>query len=168
MNDHAGAHRHHKHRHKHHHKHHHKHSSRTDWRELITPYLPALAVALGVLVLALGGLLGWGIYQSHLYRNVHGPALEAELGFKIETLSVKAGDSRIDVAVIHPVVDGYMSKMGFRDGDIITSHTLTEFYKMLYTRRGETVSTDVAEGGDGRPVEERKQRTLRYHIPVKS
>lgn len=161
MNQHAVHRGHHKHPHKHAHKHEHK----RDWRGEWSRYAFGIGVALSVLALGLGAVIAWGVYQAHLYQDVYGPALEAELGFTTDTPSFQVGERKIEVSVIHPVQGGYMDKIGFRDGDVITSHTLTEFYKLLYWMQGESVSVDVVDGGNGAPLEERKVRTRRFLIP---
>lgn len=168
MNEPIGTSRHHNHHHKHHHKHGHghKHAHRPDLRELLSRYFLGLAIGIGMLVAVLGGFLGWGIYQAHLYQSVYGPELQKELGFTTDSLRVKAGDQSVKVSVIHTVPGGYMDKIGFQDSDIITSHSFTEFYKLLYTKRGETTAIDLVDGGDGKPIEERKVKTLRFHIPI--
>lgn len=153
--------------HKHAHKHAHKYSRKTDWREVLSRYFFGLSILVGALVLGLGTMIGWGLYQAHLYQGVYAPELEKDLGFTTGSPRVKAGGENVEVFVIQPVAGGYMGKIGFQDGDIITSHSITEFYKMLYTQRGELVSVDLVDGGDGRPIEERKLRTLRFHIPTK-
>jgi hypothetical protein len=153
--------------HRHAHKHTHKHRRNTDWREILSRYFFALSILVGALVLGLGTMIGWGLYQAHLYQGVYAPEIEKDLGFTTGSPWVKAGGENVEVFVIQPVAGGYMGKIGFQDGDIITSHSITEFYKMLYTQRGELVSVDLVDGGDGRPIEERKIRTLRFHIPTK-
>ncbi len=152
--------------HKHAHKHTHKYSCKTDWREMLSRYILGIGIVLGALALGLGAFVGWGLYQAHLYQGVYAPEIEKDLGFTTGSPWVKAGGENVEVFVIQPVAGGYMGKIGFQDGDIITSHSITEFYKMLYTQRGELVSVDLVDGGDGRPIEERKIRTLRFHIPV--
>lgn len=153
--------------HKHAHKHTHKYSRKTDWREILSRYILGIGIVVGALVLGLGTMIGWGLYQAHLYQGVHAPEIEKDLGFTTGSPWVKAGDENVEVFVIQPLAGGYMGKIGFQDGDIITSHSITEFYKMLYTQRGELVSVDLVDGGDGRLIEERKIRTLRFHIPTK-
>jgi hypothetical protein len=153
--------------HRHAHKHTHKHRRNTDWREILSRYFFALSILVGVLVLGLGTMIGWGLYQAHLYQGVYAPEIEKDLGFTTGSPWVKAGGENVEVFVIQPVAGGYMGKIGFQDGDIITSHSITEFYKMLYTQRGELVSVDLVDGGGGRPIEDRKVRTLRFHIPTK-
>ncbi len=153
--------------HKHAHKHTHKYSRKTDWREILSRYILGIGIVVGALVLGLGTMIGWGLYQAHLYQGVYAPELEKDLGFTTGSPWVKAGGENVEVFVIQPVAGGYMGKIGFQDGDIITSHSITEFYKMLYTQRGELVSVDLVDGGDGRLIEERKIRTLRFHIPTK-
>lgn len=171
MSEQTGSKKHHRHNHRHAHKHSHKHSRKhvrkLDLREMLSRYFLGLSILVGALVVGLGSMIGWGLYQAHLYQGVYAPELEKELGFTTGSPWVKAGDEKVEVFVIQPVAGGYMGKIGFQDGDIITSHSITEFYKMLYTQRGELVSVDLVDGGDGRPIEERKARTLRFHIPVK-
>lgn len=162
------VHRHsHKHDHKHDHKHGHKRAREFDLRDLFARYFFGFCIVALVAALGLGTFIGWGVYQAHLYQVTYRPEIEAELGFTTDSPWVKAGGAKVEVFTIHPVHDGYMDKIGFRDGDIITSHSLTKFYKMLYTQRERTVSVSVVDGGDGLPIKERKVRTLRFLDPPK-
>lgn len=129
--------------------------------------ITALSVVIGLAVLTVGSFIAWTAYQGHLYQSVHGPELEKELGFTIDSPWVKAGEETVEVSTIHPVPDGYMDKIGFRDDVILTNHSTTEFYKLLYTQRGRTVSVDVVDGGDGAPIEARKVKTIRFLVPPK-
>jgi len=159
-----------KHRHKHHHHHHRTHHPKRDWRDTFLKYRFGIIIVIGALLgtatLGLGGYIAWELYQAYLYQAEHGPALEAEFGFTHASPLFQAGEEKVEVFTIHPVPGGYMDKIGFRDG-IITSHSSTEFYKMLYTQRGETVSVDLVEGGDGVPIESRKVKTIRFLVPPK-
>ena len=158
-----------KHRHKHHHPRHHAHHHKLGWRDTFVKYrfaiLISLSVVIGLSVLTISSFIAWTAYQGHLYQSVYGPELEAELGFTIDSPWVQAGEEKIEVSTIHPEPDGYMDKIGFRDGSIITNHSTTEFYKLLYMQRGRTVSVDVVEGGDGVPIEARKVKTIRFLVP---
>jgi hypothetical protein len=158
-----------KHRHKHHHHHHRTHHPKRDWRDTFVKYrfgiIIASSVVLGIAVLTLGSFVAWAAYQGHLYQSVYGPELDTELGFTIDSSSIQAGDEKVDIFTIHPIPDGYMDKIGFLDGYVIASHSATEFYKMLHTQRGRTVSVDLVEGGDGVPIEARKVKTMRFLVP---
>lgn len=157
---------------RHHHKHHHhtRHHKR-DWRDTVVKYRFAIFISLGVVIgllaLTIGSFIAWSAYQGHLYQSVYGPELEAELGFTIDSPWVQAGDAKVEVSTIHPEPNGYMDKIGFRDGSIITNHSATEFYKLLYTQRGRTVSVDMVDGGDGVSIEARKVKTIRFLVPPK-
>ena len=165
MSAHKGSHKVHRHAHKHGQKHSHKRSRGVDWREFFARYFLAFCVVAVAAVLGLGTFIGWGLYQNHLYQVTYRPEIESELGFTTDSVSVQAGAEKVEVLAIHPVHDGYMDKIGFHDGDIITSHNSTTFYKMLYTQREETVSVSVVDGGHGLPLEKRKVRTLRFLDP---
>lgn len=162
-------HHHTKHRHRHHH-HHHKHAHRKspqrDWQDFIARYYVPLVIAALIPVLGLCGYGGWALFESYRYQNHYGPALETELGFHLEAPLVQAGDKNARVNVIVPIPGGYMEKIGFLPGDIITSHSATEFYKMLHQERGRVMTVNVVDGGDGAPIETREVRTRKFAIPV--
>lgn len=162
-----GSHKPHRHAHKHGHRHSHKRARGVDWREFFVRYFVVFCVVGVAAVLGLGTFIGWGVYQDHLYQVTYRPEIESDLGFTTNFISVQAGAEKVDVLTIHPVHDGYMDKIGFRDGDIITSHTATLFYKMLYTQRERTVSVNVVDGGSGLPLKDRKVRTLQFLDPPK-
>lgn len=96
-----------------------------------------------------------------------GPELRSEFGFVSGSPYVRAGEKEVEVFTIHPVKGGYLDKVGFRDGDIVTSDSITGFYKLLYNSRGETVSVQVVKGGDGAPIDQREIKTLTFTIPGK-
>lgn len=150
---------------------HHRHVHKHDWREAVNKYsssiLIVLGAVIGIVVLSVTSILAWEGYQRHLYQGVYGPEIEKELGFTIDFPRFRAGDENVEVIAIHPVPNGYMDKIGFRDGDVILSHTVTEFYKTLYTKRGETTSVDVVDGGDGLALSARKVRARKFLIPPK-
>lgn len=150
-----------------HHRHVHNHVHEWDWREFIAKYWIGICIAALVPIVGIGAIIGWGAYQSHLYQVKYAPELETELGFTTESTLIQAGEEKTKALTIHTVHDGYMDKIGFRDGDIITSHSSTTFYKMLYTQREETVTVNVVDGGNGLPIENRKARTLRFLDPPK-
>lgn len=160
----------HQHRAKHHHghKHHHrnKHGQQRDWQDFIARYYVPLVIAALIPVLGLCGYGGWSLFESYRYQKQFGPALETELGFHLESPLVQAGDKNERVNVIVPIPGGYMEKIGFLPGEIITSHSATEFYKMLHKERGRVMTVTVVNGGDGAPIEAREMRTKKFAIPV--
>lgn len=150
-------------------KHRHRHHRKHDWRDWVRKHSVGIGIAVGaivgVVVLVFGASVGWQAYQASLYGGEYGSELESALGFTTDTVSVQAGGVNVPVFIIEPVPNGYMDKIGFRDGDIIKSLSFTEFYKMLHTQRGHVVSVDVVDGGDGAPMEARKVKTVRFLVP---
>jgi len=109
----------------------------------------------------------WTVSQAQIYQSKYGPEIRSEFGFTHGSPYVSAGRKEIEVLTIHPAKGGYMDKVGFRDGDIVTSESITGLYKLLHNSRGETVSVQVAKGGDGLPINQRETRTLTFTIPGK-
>ena len=140
------------------------------WRDLVERYAFAAKITAGVLIgaaiLGLGASSAWDRYQHTLYQGEYGPELQAEFGFDHASAWIQAGDEKVEVFTIHPFPGGYMDKIGFKDGNIIISCSITEFYKMLYTERGRPISVDLVEGGDGLPIESRKIKTIQFLVPV--
>ncbi len=110
----------------------------------------------------------WTVNQAQLYQSKHGPEIRSEFGFAHGSPYVHAGKKEIEVLTIHPVKGGYLDKVGFRDGDIVTSESITGLYKLLHNSRGETISVQVVKGGDGAPIDQRETRTLTFEIPKKA
>ncbi len=120
-------------------------------------------------VLALGatfvGMVGWILVEAGVYQVMYGPGLEQQFGFTHGSPYVDSGGDYREVFTLHPTKDGNLSKAGFEDGDIVRSHKITGFYKLLHQSKGKTVSVTVVEGGDGIRIEDRKERVLTINVP---
>ena len=126
---------------------------------------------IGVITIIIAGSFSvwawWTSSQAHLYQSKYGPELRNEFGFASGSPYVRAGEKEIEVFTIHPAKGGFLDKVGFMDGDIVTSESITRFYKLLYNSRGRTISIQVVKGGDGPSIDLRETRTLKFTIPGK-
>ena len=123
-----------------------------------------------VAIIIAGSFLIWAWWtssQAHLYQSEYGYEIRREFGFTHGSPYVSTGKKEIEVLTIHPVKGGYLDKVGFRDADIVTSESITGFYKLLHKSRGRTISVQVVNGGDGAPIDQRETRTLTFEIPGK-
>ena len=68
----------------------------------------------------------WTVSQAQIYQSKYGPEIRSEFGFTHGSPYVSAGRKEIEVLTIHPAKGGYMDKVGFRDGDIVTSESTPE------------------------------------------
>lgn len=103
--------------------------------------------------------------QTRLYQTELAPEIEATYGFKVSTPQIRVHDKRRQVLAIHPDENGLLYDAGFRDNDILLSHQMTAFYKVLYHQGESELSFSVIDGGDGAPLNQRELRKIRL-MPV--
>jgi len=109
-------------------------------------------------------LYGWWVSdRARYFQSELGPQLREQYGFATGTPYIRSGDQSEEVLVIYPSTSGLMNRAGFREGDIILSSSLTEFYETLSETEG-TASFLVTTGGDGPPLEKRKTRLININL----
>ena len=130
---------------------------------------PGKIIGIGVIVIvgSLSAWVWWTVSQALLYQSEYGPELNSELGFIHGSPYVYAGGKTVEVFTIYPIKGGFLDKVGFREGDIITSESITGFYKLLYHSRGKSISVRMVNGGDGPPISKREIKSLTFTVPKK-
>ena len=98
--------------------------------------------------------------QGELYSR-----LETKFGFHSEVIEREPGDASLDLLVLYPDNPGVLYQAGFRDGDIVTSHSKFEFYGLLYQKKGSTQSIEIVSDADVRSIDEGVRKTLFLEIP---
>lgn len=107
----------------------------------------------------------WIANQAAFYQTEIGPQLREEFGFNHGSPYIQAGTDKVEVFTIYPKQNGFMHNVGFNEGDIIVSESITGFYKLLYQSKGKKVSVNTLMGGDGPPLDNREVKTLTFHVP---
>jgi len=91
--------------------------------------------------------------------------LENKFGFTAVLVSIETDEREIDFLSIAPNKDGLMFQAGFRDGDIIVSHSKVKFYKLLYEKNGSMEPIEIIRGKDASSTGENLHKTIFFQIP---
>lgn len=110
--------------------------------------------------------IGFTIFEIWNYQYRLAPIIQKELEFKHGSPYINVEGSMIEVFTIHPKKNGAISKSGIKDGDIVISESITSFYKLLSESNGKKVTVIVVDGGDGPPLDKRKQRVANIKTPL--
>jgi hypothetical protein len=100
--------------------------------------------------------------QSELYSR-----LESRYGFHSEIIEMEPGDARMDVLAIYPDTAGVLYQAGFREGDIVLSHSKFEFYGLLYQKNGSTQAIEIVSDADRESMDRGVRKTILFEIPGK-
>jgi hypothetical protein len=100
--------------------------------------------------------------QGELYSR-----LENKFGFHSEVIDVASGDDRIDVLAVYPDMTGLLHQAGFRDGDIVLSHSQVEFYGLLYKKKGSVQTIEIVSDSGLESIDEGVRKTILFKIPDK-
>jgi hypothetical protein len=122
-----------------------------------------LVVGCAILGVALIAFLA----QMWFYQERVGGQLRSELGFEHGSPYVRCGGiTRREVFTIESVRSGgVFERAGFHNGDIVVGMSITEFYRVLQSKRGDDVMISVVDGGDGPALSERPVRQIRFRVP---
>lgn len=123
--------------------------------------LTALTVVVGI-----GLWFGWQVREFFRYQSDLAPQIQREFEFRHGSPYVNAGGSVREVFTIHPIDGGYLYQLGFREGDIVISESVTGFYKSLhkFKENERPVSVTVVDGGDGSALDKRNKRVLTFRV----
>ena len=98
--------------------------------------------------------------QRELYSR-----LETRFGFHSEIIEREPGDASFDLLVLYPDNPGALYQAGFRNGDIVTSHSKYEFYGLLYQKKGSTQLIEIVSDTVVRSLDEGVRKTIFLEIP---
>jgi len=90
---------------------------------------------------------------------------DSRLAFHHGSPYIRAGGELVEVFTLYPKPESPLASAGVRAGDIVVSHTIQEFYKLLHEGRGASISITIVDGGNGRPLAERTARTVVVQVP---
>lgn len=121
----------------------------------------------GMIVSTLVLIIGvWLVSKNaaSLQQEIHAK-LENKFGFTSEVVSIETDGEEVGFLSISPRENGLMFAAGFRDGDIVLSHTKFKFYSLLYRENGSTVPIEIIRGKDASSNEEKLHLKIFFEIP---
>lgn len=124
-----------------------------------------LGGAIVTALIALFAFITYTVLEANRLQGEVGQELGRTLGFSHGSPYLIIDGEGEEVFTLHPKPDGIMSKAGVQDGDIVLGYSITEFYRALHERRGSSLNFRVKDGGDGRSIEDREERSVNLTIP---
>ena len=91
--------------------------------------------------------------------------LESKFNFTSAIINMQSGEQTIEVFTIYPEKDGILYDAGFREGDVILSHTKYKFYRLLYEKKGSTEPIDILSGDGIVVADKNRPSTIFLNIP---
>ena len=131
--------------------------------------LTYLAIAFTLFIISVVGLVAWIIFQANYWQLTRGGPLEQDLGFHHGSPYIRIGPHKVIEVMTLENLDpsGPLAQAGAKEGDIpLGGLSITGFFKMLDTSRGEQVTIILVAGGDGPPLNEREHRAVTFTVPV--
>ena len=90
--------------------------------------------------------------------------LEGKFNFTSEIIKMQSGEQTIEAFTIYPEKDGILYDAGFREGDVILSHTKYKFYRLLYEKKGNTEPIDILGSNEIATADEDRPTTIYLNI----
>ena len=91
--------------------------------------------------------------------------LESKFGFTSGIVSTQSGEQAMQAFSVSPEKDGILYEAGFREGDIVLSHTKYKFYRLLYEKKGNTEPIDILRGDGVASTDKNRLKTILLKIP---
>jgi hypothetical protein len=91
--------------------------------------------------------------------------LESKFNFTSEIVNRQSGEQTIEAFTIYPAKDGILYVAGFREGDVILSHTKYKFYRLLYEKKGMTEPIEIFDGDEIAAADKNRPTTIFLKIP---
>jgi hypothetical protein len=100
------------------------------------------------------------VLQGELYTK-----LESKFSFTSAIINMQSGEQTIEAFSIYPGKDGILYDAGFREGDVILSHTKYKFYRLLYKKKGSTEPIDILSRDGIASADKNRPTTIFLNIP---
>ena len=91
--------------------------------------------------------------------------LESRFGFTSAIVNTQSGEQTIETFAIYPEKDGILYVAGFREGDVILSHTKYKFYRLLYEKKGSTEAIDILSRDGIASADKNRPTAIFLNIP---
>ncbi|RZV53433.1 MAG: hypothetical protein EX270_08785 [Pseudomonadales bacterium] len=91
--------------------------------------------------------------------------LEKKFSFTSSMVSAQIENQRKEFLKIDPIDNGLIFEAGFRNGDIIISHTKPAFYALLYKKKGKTETIEIFRGNLDSSFNRNSLKKITFEIP---
>ena len=91
--------------------------------------------------------------------------LESKFNFTSAIINMQSGEQTIEAFTIYPEKDGILYVAGFREGDVILSHTKYKFYRLLYEKKGSTEAIDILSRDGIASADKNRPTAIFLNIP---
>ena len=91
--------------------------------------------------------------------------LESKFNFTSAIIKMQSGEQIIEAFTIYPAKDGILYDAGFREGDVILSHTKYKFYRLLYEKKGSTEAIDILSRDGIASADKNRPTAIFLNIP---
>ena len=91
--------------------------------------------------------------------------LESKFNFTSAIINMQSGEQTIEAFTIYPEKDGILYDAGFREGDVILSHTKYKFYRLLYEKKGSTEAIDILSRDGIASADKNRPTAIFLNIP---
>lgn len=100
------------------------------------------------------------VLQQEIYAK-----FEDKFGFTTRSVKTQMGNQLIDSFSVAPEAGSLLYDAGFRDGDIILSHTKQQFFRLLYKKKGRTETIEIVREIVGSSNQDIQVKTIYFQIP---
>ena len=98
--------------------------------------------------------------QQEIYAK-----LEDKFDFTTRPVKTQIDNQSIESFSVVPEAGSLLYDAGFRDGDIILSHTKQNFFRLLYEKKGRTEAIEIARENIGSSSQDIQIKTIFFRIP---
>ena len=100
------------------------------------------------------------VLQQEIYAK-----LEKKFGFTTSSVTTQIGNRSIESFTVAPEAGSLLYDAGFRDGDIILSHSKQKFFRLLYKKNGRTETIEIGRQYIGSSHQGIQVITIYFQIP---
>ena len=114
-------------------------------------------------------ILVFGIYlvsrEAAVLQQEVFARLENRFGFTTNAVKLQFGNRSIESFSVAPEKSSLLYEAGFREGDIVISHTKQKFFRLLYEKKGSTEKIEIVRESAGFLNKEHEPETIYLRIP---
>lgn len=100
------------------------------------------------------------VLQQEIYAK-----LEDKFGFTTSSAAAQIGDQLIESFSVAPEAGSLLYNAGFREGDIILSHTKQKFFRLLYEKKARPETIEIVREIVGSADQDIQVKTIYFQLP---